>query len=175
MLFIIPLLEFYHTRHKIFVIFPFILLLLLFAANVSSIAALLPQNRILQLLDLSHSTSGAARLHLTSDAWRTITNNLAFGDFASYPDGHYAHNMLAAWVDFGLAGFLAFGAILGWAALRLFANGFFLKRRSPDFVLAFSFVCITILWALTAKSVPDMSVGAAMGAFARYRYAKRGA
>ena len=40
-------------------------------------------------------------------------------------------------------------------------------------MLAWSFVSVTILWAMTAKSMPDMCVGAALGAFARYRYKKR--
>ena len=170
---LIPILEFYHTRHKLYLALPIVFLIIQFAANVGAIAKLLPDNRILQLLDLSHSSSAVARDHLTSNAWRTIAHNPFFGDFASYSDGHYAHNMLAAWVDFGLVGFLAFSAILGCAAFRLFTDGFFLKARSNEFVLACSFVCVTILWALAAKSVPDMSVGAALGAFARYRYGRR--
>ena len=170
---LVPLLEFYHTRYKLYLTLPFIFLLIQFAANVGTIAALLPDNRILQLLDLSHSSSALARDHLSHNAWRTITQNPFFGDFASYPDGHYAHNILAAWVDFGLVGFLAFTAILAWAAFRLVIDGFFLKERSNEFVLAWSFVCVTIVWSLVAKSVPDMSVGAALGAFAQYRYQRR--
>ncbi|MEJ7808155.1 MAG: hypothetical protein WKG03_19810 [Telluria sp.] len=170
---LIPILEFYHTRHKLYLTLPVVFLGIQFGANAGVIAKLLPDNRILQLLDLSHSSSAVARDHLTGNAWRTITQNPVFGDFASYSDGHYAHNILAAWVDFGLIGFLAFAAILGCAAFRLLTDGFFLKARSNEFVLACSFVCVTILWALAAKSVPDMSVGAALGAFAKYRYTRR--
>lgn len=170
---LVPLLEFYHTRHKLYLTLPFVFLLIQFAANAGAIAALLPDNRILQLLDLSHSSSAVARDHLTHNAWQTITQNPFFGDFASYPDGHYAHNILAAWVDFGLVGFLAFVAILGCAAFRLLTDGFFLKERSNEFVLAFSFICVTILWSLVAKSAPDMSVGAALGAYSQYWYRRR--
>ncbi|WP_426101987.1 hypothetical protein [Massilia sp. TSP1-1-2] len=173
MLLLVPLLEFYHTRHKLYLTLPLIFVAIQFAANAGAIAALLPENRTLQLLDLSHSSSAVARDHLTSNALRTISQNPIFGDFASYPDGHYAHNILVAWVDFGLIGFLAFSAILLWAAFRLFSDGFFLKARSAEFVLACSFVCATILWVVAAKSIPDMSVGAALGAFARYRYVRR--
>lgn len=170
---LVPLLEFYHTRHKLYLTLPFVFLLIQFAANAGAIAALLPENRILQLLDLSHSSSAVARDHLSHNAWRTITENPLLGDFASYPDGHYAHNILAMWVDFGLAGFLAFAAILAWSAFRLLTDGFFLKQRSNEFVLACSFVFVAILWSLMAKSAPDMSVGAALGAFAKYRYQRR--
>lgn len=172
-LFVIPIIELYHMKYKLFSIIPFILALILFAANLQSIVGMLPNNRTVQLFDLSQSSSAVARDQLASIAWRTITQNPIFGDFASYPDGHYAHNILCAWVDFGLPGFLLFAGLLLWPAFRLFADGYFLKARSSDFVLACAFTCITILWALTAKSVPDMSVGAALGAFAKYRYGKR--
>jgi hypothetical protein len=172
-LFLVPIIELYYKRHKLYSIIPFFFLLILFGVNAESIVGMLPDNRTLQLLDLSHSSSAVARQHLASEAWRTITENPFFGDFASYADGHYAHNILCAWVDFGLLGFVFFAALLIWPAFRLFADGYFLRTKSCDFVLACSFICITILWALTAKNVPDMSVGAALGAFAKYRYGKR--
>jgi hypothetical protein len=172
-LFAIPIIELYYTKYKIYAVVPFVLLLILFGANMQSVVGVLPDNRTVQLFDLSHSSSVAARQQLASNAWRTITENPIFGDFGSYPDGNYAHNILCAWVDFGLPGFLLFAALLLWPAFRLFADGYFLKAKSSDFVLACAFISITILWALTAKNVPDMSVGAALGAFAKYRYGKR--
>lgn len=172
-LFLVPIIELYYTRHKLYSIILVFFLLIWFGANVDSIVGMLPDNRILQLFDLSHSSSGGARQHLSREAWRTITENPIFGDFASYADGHYAHNILCAWVDFGLVGLVFFATLLIWPAFRLFADGYFLRAKSCDFVLACAFICITILWALTAKSVPDMSVGASLGAFAKYRYGKR--
>lgn len=172
-LFLIPIIEFYYTRHKLYFIIFVFYLLISFTVYVESIVGMLPENRILQLFDLSHSSSGIARQHLSSDAWRTITENPIFGDFASYADGHYAHNILCAWVDFGLLGLVFFAVLLIWPAFRLFVDGYFLNTKSCDFVLACAFICITILWALTAKNVPDMSVGASLGAFAKYQYGKR--
>jgi hypothetical protein len=169
-LFLIPIIEFYYLRHKLHFIIPFFFLMVLFGTNAGSIAGMLPDNRTLQLLDLSRSSSAVARQHLTQEAWRTITANPVFGEFASYTDGHYSHNILGAWVDFGLVGFVFFAALLIRPAIHLFTGGFFLKTKSTDFILTCSFICITILWALTAKNVPDMSVGAAMGAYAKYRY-----
>jgi hypothetical protein len=172
-LFSIPVIELYYTKYKLYSVVPFSLLLILFAANMHTLVQMLPDNRTLQLFDLSQSSSVAARQQLSSNAWRTITENPIFGDFGSYPDGNYAHNILCAWVDFGLPGFLLFAALLLWPAFRLLADGFFLNTKSSDFVLACAFISITILWALTAKNVPDMSVGAALGAFAKYQYGKR--
>jgi hypothetical protein len=172
-LFLIPIIELYYSKHRLYAISIFLFVIGFIVGGIDQITEMLPENRILQLLDLSHSTSAVARQHLSSNALRTISENPIFGDFASYPDGHYAHNVLCAWVDFGLFGIVFFMSLLIWQAVWLFLNGFFSRKKSAYFILAWSFICITILWALTAKNIPDMSVGAAMGAFARYRYAKR--
>jgi hypothetical protein len=171
-LLLIPVIEIYRAKHRLCMVIIISFLSLIFVGSIGSIVDMLPDNRILQLLDLSHSTSAITRQHFTENAIRTISMSPFFGDFASYPDGHYAHNALCAWVDFGLFGFLFFCGLLAWPACWLCFNGFFLKRRSCEFILASSLTCITILWALTAKNMPDMSVGAAMGAFAKYRYLK---
>jgi hypothetical protein len=172
-LFLIPIIELCYAKHRLCAIFVLVFVIGFIAASIDQITSMLPDNRILQLLDLSHSTSGVARQHLSQNALRTISENPVFGDFASYPDGNYAHNVLCAWVDFGVLGIVFFMSLLIWPALWLFLNGFLARTRSPYFVIAWSLICITILWVLTAKNVPDMSVGAAMGAFARYRYGKR--
>ena len=172
-LFLIPLNELYYAKHRLYAIFTIVLMGIILVGGVDYIVTMLPENRILQLLDLSHSSSANIRQRFANDAIRTISENPIFGDFASYPDGHYAHNIITMWVDFGLFGFLFLAVILVSHAIWLVFNGFFLRKKSNDFVLAWSFVCVTVLWALTAKSMPDMCVGAALGAFARYRYLKK--
>jgi hypothetical protein len=172
-LFLIPIIELHYAKHRLYAVFILVFVTGLIASGLDEITNMLPENRILQLLDLSHSTSAVARQHLSQNALRTISENPVFGDFASYPDGHYAHNVLCAWVDFGLFGVVFFMSLLIWQAVWLFFNGFFARTKSAYFVIAWSLICIAILWVLTAKNVPDMSVGAAMGAFARYRYGKR--
>jgi hypothetical protein len=169
-LFLIPIIELYHARHKLYSISLVFFLSIWLVANADSIVGMLPDNRILQLFDVSHSSSGVAREQLSREAWRTITENPILGDFASYADGYYAHNILCAWVDFGLVGLALLVALLIWPAVQLVSEGYFARKKSGDFVLAFSFTCVAILWVLTAKSVPDMSIGAALGAFAKYRY-----
>lgn len=172
-MFLIPAVELYYAKQRLYAIFALLLLSVFLVGGVETIVSALPENRILQLLDLSHSSSAITRQRFTGDALRTIWSSPVFGNFASYPDGHYAHNVLTTWVDFGLFGFLFFCGLLVWHAIWLFFNGFFSTTKSGDFVLAWSFVCAVILWAVTAKNMPDMSVGAALGAFARYRYKKK--
>lgn len=172
-LFAIPIIELYHAKNKLYSVTLAFFLAIWIGANFDAILRVLPESRILQLFDMSHSSSNAAREQLSLDAWRTIIQNPVFGDFGSYADGHYAHNILCAWVDFGMIGFAFLAVLLVWPAVRLFSHGFFVSPKSGDFVLAFSFSCIGILWAVTAKAVPDMSIGAALGAFAKYRYQTR--
>ncbi|MGI4717264.1 MAG: hypothetical protein ACRYF6_02655 [Janthinobacterium lividum] len=172
-LFLIPVNELYYARHRLYAVFTLVLASVILIGGVDYIVAKLPENRILQLLDLSHSSSANMRDRFAHDAFRTISENPIFGDFASYPDGHYAHNVITTWVDFGLFGFVFFSALLLWHGVWLLLHGFFSAKKDRDFVLAWSFVSVTILWALTAKSMPDMCVGAALGAFARYRYKQR--
>lgn len=172
-LFLIPVNELYFARHRLYAVFTLVLASVILIGGVDYIVASLPENRILQLLDLSHSSSANMRDRFAHDALRTISENPIFGDFASYPDGHYAHNIITTWVDFGLFGFVFFSALLVWHGVWLLLNGFFRAKKDVDFVLAWSFVSVTFLWALTAKNMPDMCVGAALGAFARYRYKKR--
>jgi len=172
-LFLIPIIELYHAKHKLYSIFLVFFLLIWVVANADAIVGMLPDSRILQLFDVSHSSSGVAREQLSREAWHTITENPILGDFASYEDGYYAHNILCAWVDFGLVGLVSLVAMLIWPALQLFADGYLARVKSGDFVVACSFICIAILWVLTAKSVPDMSIGAALGAFAKYQFGAR--
>ena len=172
-LFIIPIIELYRARYKLYSVTLAFFLLTWLGANADSIVGVLPESRILQLFDLSDSSSGAAREQLSINAWRTILHNPVLGDFGSYADGHYAHNILCAWVDFGFLGFAFFSILLMWPVLRLSSPGYFFGKKSGDFCLAFAFSVIGILWALTAKAVPDMSIGAALGAYAKYRYGVR--
>lgn len=172
-LFIIPVIELYRAKYKLYSVTLVFFLVIWLVANADSIVGVLPESRILQLFDLSDSSSGSAREQLSINAWRTIMHNPILGDFGSYPNGHYAHNILCAWVDFGFLGFAFFSILLLWPALRLSAPEYFFGKKSGDFCLAFSFSLIGILWALTAKAVPDMSIGAALGAYAKYRYGLR--
>lgn len=172
-LFLVPVIELYHAKQRLSAIFALVLLSIVLIGGVDYLVTMLPENRILQLLDLSHSSSANTRQRFSNDALRTVMESPVFGEFASYPSGHYAHNMLTMWVDFGLLGFIMLSAFLAWNAVSLLFNGFFSRKKSSDFLLAWAFVCATVLWAITAKTMPDMSVGASLGAFAAYRYRSR--
>ncbi|NHZ64572.1 hypothetical protein [Massilia genomosp. 1] len=170
MLFMIPIIELYYTRQKVLMAAGFLFLVMMTYSNLEQLLSMLPSNRILELLDLSHSRSANVRHHLSTYALNSIAQFPVFGDYASYSPGLYSHNVLSAWVDTGIFGFLFVLGILIVPAIPLFFKGYFSRYRSAAFILAFSLCCITMLLLTTSHYFTDMLIGATMAAFSSYRY-----
>jgi hypothetical protein len=173
LLFAVPIIEFYYSRHKLY--FILVAVLAAFAANLyfDQVLAALPDNRILELLDLSQSTSATKRHHLTVHALHTIAAHPVAGDYGSYEPGYYSHNILSAWVDLGLFGLLYLSALMVLPAVPMFIREFFASRRRGSFMLGFGFACVTILLLLTSHYFTDMLIGATLGAYAKYMYERK--
>lgn len=169
LLFLVPVIELYYSSKKINLMAAMVLLAGVGALFFNDIISILPDNRTLELLDLSQSTSANLRHHLSLQAWKTIQSHPFLGDYASYQPGYYAHNILSAWVDLGIIGISSLLALLIIPTITLFHHGFFLKRKSPHFALAWSLLCTSLLLLFLSHYFTDMLVGAALGALARYR------
>lgn len=170
LMFAIPLIEFYYSRHKLYFILAAAMLAALVAMYFDQILASLPSNRILELLDLSHSTSANKRHQLTVHAWQTVAAHPLFGDYASYKPGYYSHNVLSAWVDLGLFGMVYLAALAVLPIAPMFIHEYFAARERGLFMCAFAFACVTILLLLTSHYFTDMLLSATLGACARYTY-----
>lgn len=166
----IPLIEFYYARHKMLFVITGIVLATVLAAGLEDLLAALPSNRILELLDLSHSTSANKRQQLTLHAMQTISAHPILGDYGSYQPGHYSHNVLSAWVDLGALGLLYVLALTTLPVAPLFVHEYFAGRQRPWFLLAFIFACATLLLLLTSHYFTDMLLSATLGACSRYHY-----
>lgn len=175
MLFMIPIIELYYSRHKLIIISVLATVFLIFYQNLDDILALLPDNRILELLDLSQSSSANKRHHLSVYALNTIAHFPVFGDYASYTPGFYSHNVLSAWVDTGLFGFLFVLALLLLPTAQMVLRGYFLPKPSGLFILAFSMACMTLLLLAESHYFTDMLIGATLGSYSRYRYERKNA
>ncbi len=173
LLFVIPIIEFYFSKHKLLFVLAGALIFVLLKLYMDQLMAALPDNRILELMDLSHSTSANKRHHLSEHAMHTIAAHPILGDYASYAPGYYSHNILSAWVDLGLFGFLYLNAILILPAIPMFLREYFTGRRNGDFILGFSLVCCTALLLLTSHYFTDMLIGATLGAYAQYQYGRK--
>jgi hypothetical protein len=173
MLFIIPIIEFYFARQKLLFAIVLASLAALITSNLDLIQAQLPNNRILELLDLSQSNSAILRSHMMAHAVQTVLSYPIMGDYASYAPGHYAHNVFSAWVDLGLIGFVGLIAIVILPTLSLLITGYFTKRDYGDFILAFAMFCATILLLVKSHYFTDMLIGASIGAYSKYCYSRK--
>ncbi|MES2016967.1 MAG: hypothetical protein V4484_10770 [Pseudomonadota bacterium] len=173
MLFLIPIIELYYSQRKLLLISVLAVLFLMSYHYLDDILALLPNNRILELLDLSQSTSANKRHHLSVYALNTIAHFPVFGDYASYSPGFYSHNVLSAWVDTGAFGFLFVLALLILPLAQMLLRGYFHGKSSGQFILAFALACITLLLLAKSHYFTDMLIGASLGSYSRYRYGRK--
>jgi hypothetical protein len=172
-LFAIPIIEFYFSRHKMVFLMVTGLIAMMLAMHMDEIVASLPDNRILELLDLSQSTSANKRHHLTVYARQTIAAHPLLGDYASYAPGFYSHNVLSAWVDLGLFGFVYLLALTAIPAVPMFFKEYLAGRRRPEFIHAFALASVTLLLLISSHAFSDMLIGATLGAYSQYRFERK--
>lgn len=173
LLFLIPVIEFYFSKQKLFLFTT--MLLILFFANIykDELISALPATRIMELLDLSHSTSANKRYYLSMYALQTIAQHPVLGDYASYAPGYYSHNILSAWVDLGIFGFIYLIALLFLPVVSMATCEYFSARRDNNFILGFTLICCTIFLLLTSHNFTDMLIGSALGAYTQYRFRRK--
>jgi len=169
----IPIIEFYYSKHKLHLLIGGLILFSVINLYFDQILAALPANRILELLDLSQSSSANKRHHLTVYALQTILAHPLLGDYASYKPGYYSHNLLSAWVDLGFFGIAYLSLITIVPIIPMFAREYFAPRHCGTFLLGFSMACVTILLQLTSHYFTDMLIGATLGASARYFFERK--
>jgi hypothetical protein len=173
LMFAIPIIELYFSRHKLRFLLCGIILSFVIHLYFDQLLAALPANRILELLDLSQSTSANKRHYLTVHAVQTILAHPLLGDYASYKPGYYSHNVLSAWVDLGLFGIAYLSLVTVVPIIPMFVREYFVPRQCGIFLLAFSMACVTVLLLLTSHYFTDMLIGAMLGASSRYFYERK--
>ena len=163
-----PVVEFYYSRYKLFLSFAFLSICSFFVLGFNLIVKIIPNNRILLLFSPSTDASVLERKRLASLAYETIAQNPILGDYASYQEGSYIHNIFSAWVDLGLFGFIFLLFLLIIPFLRLLFAGLVRKEKSDALLLAGCLTGITILLLFVAKSFTYQLIPAALGAYSGY-------
>ncbi|MFN3733718.1 hypothetical protein [Comamonas testosteroni] len=103
--------------------------------------------RIFAVLFDGEDASQVSRSSLTSNAIKTISTHPFLGDFGSHELGAYSHNLLSAWVDFGILGFAYLLLIVIFPFFQLIKR--FKRENSHVYILAISsFVALVISFAL---------------------------
>lgn len=170
MLFVIPIIELYFAKKKLLFIVVLAAVAALVIMNFNLIEEQLPNNRILELLDLSHSNSAILRHQMMAHAVQTVSAHPILGDYASYENGHYAHNIFSAWVDLGIFGFIYLAALMILPTVSMLTTGYFNTKDHGDFILAFATACATMLLLVKSHYFTDMLIGASIGSYSKYRH-----
>lgn len=160
--------EFCMARRKALLVMLGIIGIVLALVLAHAILGTLPGTRILGLSDMSEDASAIARAELMANAWLSISNSPLVGDYGSYAPGKYAHNILSAWVDMGLAGIVTLALLLVFAAANLGLT-YRQQIRTSMFLVTAALLVANILLLLFAKYYAYQLLPIAIGAYGNLR------
>lgn len=129
-------------------------------------------NRIFGLLAIASDESAIMRAELLDQAWITVWENPVLGAYASYPPGAYAHNLVSAWVDFGIVGFFLLLCLIAFPLAGLLMR-FAEDSRRDDFIRTLAVAAIVALLLGAAKVHTYQLLAVSLGMYARYRTTRR--
>lgn len=130
-------------------------------------------NRVSNLANLSQDGSSNVRDEIAREGIAKIYENPLLGDYGNYEGGFYIHNILSAWQDFGVIGFLYFCFML-LAPLIIFAKkSLLLKDRSRGTALCLAILATTMLLLIFGKHYSYPLVAVALGLAHTVKYIQR--
>ena len=164
--------NFINLRKDKFTVILNLFLITLVSINFDYILAKFSSNRLFELMHISKSTSFEGREEFAKKAWQVIQDHPLLGDYGYYIDiygiGSYSHNILSAWADFGILGFIFFLGISLYL-LIFFINKIIFKASSDKSIqLLFLFSSTLLLGYLTAKDYSFMFFGLSLGLYVNY-------
>jgi hypothetical protein len=123
-------------------------------------------NRAAQVLDLSSASSWIARSEFTRVALSQISGSFVLGQFGGHvahfgSEGAYAHNVLSAWVNYGLLGFVMVIGLTAYAFIFSIRDAYASGLNQPLSVASMGLNTVSLLLLLMAKSVfwPVVALG----------------
>lgn len=127
--------------------------------------------RIFAVLFSDVDASKSSRSDLTFNAIRTISEHPFFGDFASHELGAYSHNLLSAWVDFGIIGFLYILFLVFIPFFRMLLS----ISNAPNsfFILAISSLTALLIAYILAKTYNYSMLAVALAYYGLWLSTKR--
>ena len=129
-------------------------------------------HRIFGLLKISADQSAIERSEMHAAALQTIDRRPFIGDYASYEAGHYAHNILSAWVDLGLLGFIAIVLLQALPLTKLLLS-FRRDSRDPFYIQVLACQLFSTVLLIFAKNYTYQMIPIATGLYCRYRALQR--
>jgi hypothetical protein len=148
----------------------------IFVLNLEALMALLPENRMLQLLHIGSSSSAQSRDYIEQFSWGLLANNPVLGDYGGYTeyrgDIHdYSHNLLSAWVNLGLVGFGLYILVILVVVNGILRIFFKMNNKTTEERIMFAFSMFAILALVFSKDYSSMFFGLMVGFYSRYQHA----
>lgn len=147
-------------------------LLLILAVVMFSMRELIMSSRMLQIVDLLNSSSGQERIKTITLGVELISDSPILGAYGGYITeggiGYYPHNLLSAWVNLGLLGFLLY-VFLFVALWKDAFIGLLKKEMSDEFKVFIMFLFAVSLALLVSKHYSYMLVGVLVGLNFQYK------
>jgi hypothetical protein len=128
---------------------------LITAAVVAGTISIFLETRAAEILDLASSASWQERNLATFRALEIIGERPWMGNFGYHfsDDAGYAHNLLSAWTQYGLAGFVFF-VLMMFVAFLLSLAGYFGRRgNEAAWLLALYFNFIAVVLAVAFEPI----------------------
>lgn len=127
----------------------------------------LPENRMLQLLDVGGASSAIKRARFSEAGWEEVLKHPIRGNYGFYYDteglGGYPHSLLAAWVNLGLVGIIAYTMLLillTAVQVALVKDGNLDTPALDAAIMALAFCLVAVLFA---KEYSYIVIGLSVG------------
>jgi hypothetical protein len=138
------------------ILFSLIIVIVLVGYFYQPVMGLIENNRALEIVDLSSSSSWNARSHFYYEALKDIKDNVLLGNYGGQIAvggnvGNYSHNIISAWRQFGLLGFLLLVSICCFSLVSNFRYA--LKIKKPYILLGLYVNLFSLVLLLISKSV----------------------
>ncbi|MFD1682411.1 O-antigen ligase family protein [Pseudomonas rhodesiae] len=130
---------------------------------VASIDPEMADNRITQLMDLSKDESSNVRDEISREGFEKILESPVFGDYGNYEPGYYIHNILSAWQELGIFGFVYFLLLIYSPTKRFAVNALIYGDRSRGTALCLGMLAATIVLLIFGKYFAYPLVAVALG------------
>lgn len=128
----------------------------------------LSEYRMFSIFSSEGDLSLNSRKSMQAHALHTIVQHPFVGDYSSHEPGAYAHSALAAWVDYGVLGFvLLLTLVLGpfFSLVLKYRH----QYRSPLWIQAFSAIAVTVFLLIFAKTYTYSMVPVAIALYCVFR------
>jgi hypothetical protein len=155
-------------RHRLRILYLviFAVLFVFYPLVVATLSEIANQPRLLGLIELGQDYSWNERAYAQAVAIATIASSPIFGDYGSYEEGRFAHNILSSWVDLGFIGFALMCSVLlivNWKLLRVALAG----RVDQKVAACVAFSCAVAVLLVFAKYFTYPMFGLCVGLYGR--------